>query len=319
MLHNVRVRRSTALLLVALLAPGCGAAPDGTADLISAAVTSAPRASVPANPVASPATAPRAADTSTTFRVEASAVATAPATRVPTVPDSLCEEIATTLAVDHPTTQFVVVRSDGWAATTAVLQVADRSGTGWTCGPEMTARVGKSGVRPLLERRSGDGATPAGVFGLGTMTAWDGQMYSFFGNDPDPGVAAGTYRRTRAGDCFGATPNTSGYGHLRNDTSCSSPDEYLPSIGAYTHAALIDANMEPDVSGDAPGEIPYAAAIFLHRFSYLNAAAATGATKPTSGCVSLAQPDLASVLVQLRPDVRFAVGPTQWLLAGASA
>jgi hypothetical protein len=74
------------------------------------------------------------------------------------------------------------------------------------------------------------------------------------------------------GDCFGATPNTSRYGHLvyRTPANCPGPDdEYLPSItGAYQHAALIGANMEPNVSGDAPGEIPYASAIFLHRYSF---------------------------------------------------
>jgi L,D-peptidoglycan transpeptidase YkuD (ErfK/YbiS/YcfS/YnhG family) len=181
----------------------------------------------------------------------------------------------------------------------------------------MTARLGSDGVRPLELRRSGDGTTPAGVFPLGRMTAWDGQVFSVFGNSPDPGVSAGPYRKVRDGDCFGATPNHPDYGHLvfRDPANCPGPDdEYLPAItGAYEHAALIGANMEPDVSGDAPGEIPYASAIFLHRVSYDSA----GATKPTSGCVSLRHADLVSVLRALRPGVLFAIGETNWLLAAA--
>ena len=50
--------------------------------------------------------------------------------------------------------------------------------------------------------------------------------------------------------------------------NCSGPDEWLPKIGdVYAHAAVIGANLDP-ISGDAPGETPFAAAIFLHRHSY---------------------------------------------------
>jgi L,D-peptidoglycan transpeptidase YkuD (ErfK/YbiS/YcfS/YnhG family) len=56
--------------------------------------------------------------------------------------------------------------------------------------------------------------------------------------------------------------------------------------------------MGPDRSGDDPGETPHAAGIFLHRFSY----DASGATIPTSGCVSLSGEDLDAVLTALVPD-----------------
>jgi L,D-peptidoglycan transpeptidase YkuD (ErfK/YbiS/YcfS/YnhG family) len=229
-----------------------------------------------------------------------------------------CEQVAFLVGLHHPgTTQVVVVATPSDNATTAVLQVAERLAGGWSCGRAMTARVGRNGVRPLALRRSGDGTTPAGVFPLGRMTAWDGRAFSFFGNSPDPGVIAGPYRRVSYGDCFGATPNDPAYGHLvfRTPPNCPGPDdEYLPAItGAYEHAALIGANMEPDVSGDAPGEIPYASAIFLHRVSL----DATGHSQATSGCVSLQHTDLVSVLRSLRPDVQFAIGETAWLLATA--
>ena len=233
-------------------------------------------------------------------------------------PASDCQQIAFDVALHHPgTSQVVVVATPNATATAGTLQVAQRTALGWACTTPVAARVGRAGTRPLLQRRSGDGTTPAGVFPLGVMTAWDGQVFSFFGNSADPGVAAGGFRRVKVGDCFGATPNNTTYGHLvfRARASCPGPDdEYLPAFGTvYERAALIGANMEPHVSGDAPGEVPYAAAIFLHRNSY----DATGNSKATSGCVSLSHADLIAVLTRLRAGALFAIGDTAWLLANS--
>ena len=318
-MHHTGTVRRFPLLAVAAITSFAAVVASCGAPSAAPAIPTSTTASIPASTTAGAGAVVRAAPGST-LAVSTSASATAPAERQPRPPATTCEQIATNLGRAVPaTSQFVIVRTTAWTDDAAVLQVAERSGLGWTCGAEMAARVGRAGLRPLLERRSGDGTTPAGVFGLATMTAWDGQRFSFFGTSPDPGVTAGTYRRTRTGDCFGATPGTAGYGHLRNDTTCAGPDdEYLPDIGAYTNAALIGANMEPDVSGDAPGEVAYAAAIFLHRSTYVTPGASSGATKPTTGCVSLGQTDLTSVLVQMRPDVRFAIGTTEWLLDGAA-
>jgi L,D-peptidoglycan transpeptidase YkuD (ErfK/YbiS/YcfS/YnhG family) len=231
-------------------------------------------------------------------------------------PATACQQIAFNIGLANPgVTQVVVVLTPSAGATTGTVQVAQTGERGWECGSELSARVGRNGVRPLLQRRSGDGTTPAGVFPLGRMTAWDGQQFSVFGNSADPGATAGPYRRVRAGDCFGATAGNPDYGHLvyRTAAQCPGPDdEYLPAVGAtYEHAVLIGANMEPNVSGDAPGEVPYASAIFLHRFSYN----ANGTTKPTSGCVSLSHADLVTVVRSLHPGVVFAIGTTDWLLA----
>ena len=251
--------------------------------------------------------------------VERAATASKPAARLDP-PASECQLIAAAVGKRHPgPTQQIVVRTNGWTDTVATVQMATLASGKWTCDVEMVGRIGRNGFRPLLERRSGDGTAPAGVFPLATMTAWDGQQFSFFGNSPDPGVGAGTYRNVRVGDCFGATPNTAGYGHLRNDTRCAgADDEYLPEfVNSYTNAALIGANMEPSVSGDAPGETPYAAAIFLHRHVYATPGATSGATNPTSGCVSLSQADLTKVLRAMRTDVLFVMGPSDWLMTTA--
>ncbi len=229
-------------------------------------------------------------------------------------PTATCDlATAQLLAGRHPSVrQFVIVGSDTWAATAGSVQVVAKSVSGeWLCqhGPA-TARLGRSGTRPLLDRRSGDGTTPAGVFPLGNTTAWDGQQFQFFGNLADPGVR-GSYRDVRPEDCWGATPNTPAYQHLVVAPGCTSPDEWLTRFGeVYGHAAVIGANVDP-ISGDAAGEPAFAAAIFLHR----NAYATNGSSNPTAGCVSLAQADLDVVLRLIDPtlDVHFAIGPWQWL------
>lgn len=201
--------------------------------------------------------------------------------------------------------QVVVVTASGSRADVDLLV---RRGSTWTCArTNMSGRVGSNGVRTLAQRRSGDGTTPGGIFPLGSMTAPDGQTFQFFGNGVNPGVQ-GPWRQVRAGDCWGATPNTADYNVLvrRTAGNCRAPDEYLPNFqGAYSRAALIGANMGPNRSGNGAGEPALAAAIFLHRHSF----DANGNSRPTAGCVSLANDDLVYVLQQLRPgEAYFVVG-----------
>ena len=199
--------------------------------------------------------------------------------------------------------QVVVVNSSGSVADVDLLV---NSGGRWTCSRmDMPGRVGRNGVRTLANRRSGDGTTPGGVFPLASMTAPDGQTFQFFGNGVNPGVQ-GSWRQVRAGDCWGATPNTADYNRLvtRTAANCQSPDEYLINFQqAYSRAALIGANLGPNRSGDAPGEAPLAAAIFLHRHSY----DAAGNSRATSGCVSLNNTNLIYVLQRLVPGQAYFV------------
>lgn len=199
--------------------------------------------------------------------------------------------------------QVVVVTASGsWADVDLLVY----SGGRWTCArSDMVARVGRNGVRTIANRRSGDGTTPGGVFALGTMTAPDGQTFQFFGNGSNPGVP-GTWRQVKSGDCWGATPGQSSYNALvtRTAATCTGDDEYLPNyVNSYSQAAIIGANLGPNRSGDAPGETPYAAAIFLHRTSYDSA----GTSRATAGCVSLNTNDLAAVLRALKPGEAYFV------------
>jgi L,D-peptidoglycan transpeptidase YkuD (ErfK/YbiS/YcfS/YnhG family) len=264
-----------------------------------------------------------------TVRLVSQPVAAAPAPAPATAAHQAKRDIAFTpgaecdiataelLSSRHPEVrQFVIVASGAWASTTASLQMVARSAGGeWRCqkAPVM-ARVGKSGLRPLAERRSGDGTTPAGVFPLGSVQAWDGQQFEFFGNRADPGVR-GRYRAVRSEDCWGATPNRASYQALVNAPGCANPDEWLTRFGdVYGHAAIIGANLDP-ISGAAPGEPALAAAIFVHRHAY----SANGVSNPTSGCVSLADDDLEVALRLIDPalGVQFAIGPLSWLRESA--
>lgn len=232
--------------------------------------------------------------------------------------DAQCDLVTVrALASRHPDVrQFVVMATDGFDDVSGTVEVAVRTGAGdWRCrrGPQ-AAMFGKAGTRPLAERRSGDGTTPAGVFPLGEVTAWDGQTFRMFGNRPDPGVLV-AYRAVRSQDCWGATPNTPRYQHVVDRPGCTGPDEWLQGFGeAYAHAAIIGANLDP-ISGDEPGEPPFAAAIFLHRTSY----ASNGSSKPTSGCVSLGEQDLVDTLRGIDPALtpHFAIGPRVWLRSTA--
>lgn len=250
------------------------------------------------------------------FTSISTAVVTEEATRgVQIAVNSDCDlDTVAAVAGRHPgVRQLVVMATDSFGATSGSVDVAVQSGDGsWQCQTgAMTARFGRSGTRPLLDRVSGDGTTPAGVFPLGVVEAWDGEVFSVFGNQPDPGVLV-PYRDVREEDCWGATKHTPRYQHLVNLPGCAGPaDEWLSRFGdVYSHAAVIGANLDP-ISGDEPGETPYAAAIFLHRHSYTS----SGATKPTSGCVSLAYGDLVDTLRLLDPRLapHFAIGPTDWL------
>ena len=236
-------------------------------------------------------------------------------------PSAECDLVTVeALAQRHPgVEQFVVMATSAFADTWGTVEVAVWADGAWRCqlGAQQ-ARFGRNGTRPLLDRRSGDGTTPAGVFPLATVTAWDGEQFQMFGNSPDPGVLA-DYRDVRPEDCWGATPHTPRYQHLVNHPNCPGPeDEDLERIaGVYAHAAVIGANLDP-ISGDEPGETPYAAAIFLHRHNY-GSGATSGTVRPTSGCVSLALQPLLDTLRLIDPALspHFAIGPTTWLRSTA--
>ena len=148
------------------------------------------------------------------------------------------------------------------------------------------------------------------------MTAWDGQHVPVLRQLARSRSARDVSRRPARGLLGRHTEHgplpTRGRTcrNVRDPTTNGSPGW----DGAYSNAAIIGANLDP-ISGDAPGETPFAAAIFLHRHSY----AADGSTRGLSGCVSLSQTDLEYTLRTIDPALNphFAIGPADYLLTTA--
>jgi L,D-peptidoglycan transpeptidase YkuD (ErfK/YbiS/YcfS/YnhG family) len=237
-----------------------------------------------------------------------------PSVAGPTLSGCDAEVLQRLIASDPTVSQWIMVVVPSTSSTNGTLAMATVVADTWVCTIQQTpAEVGRKGIRPLLLRRSGDDTTPSGTFPLGVVNTPQGPV-SFFGNSADPG-ALGPYRRVQPGDCYGANPNTAGYGHWRIDaTGCTGDDELLAvNLQAYEHAVLIGANTEPNVSGDAAGETPYAAAIFLHRTTV----DAAGQPKPTSGCVSIGHNQLVAAVRTIDPQLKptFAIGTRADLLA----
>ena len=96
----------------------------------------------------------------------------------------------------------------------------------WQCAAmDMPGRVGSNGVRELATRRSGDGTTPGGIFGLGTMTAPNRDVVPVLRQRRASGELHGSWHQVQAGDCWGATPGTPDYNVLvsRPDSACNAP------------------------------------------------------------------------------------------------
>jgi L,D-peptidoglycan transpeptidase YkuD (ErfK/YbiS/YcfS/YnhG family) len=195
--------------------------------------------------------------------------------------------------------QLIVVTSGGWSSTRATLTTWERTASGWrqVHGP-FTARIGRNGFK--VDHVEGDGTAPAGAF----------PITGIMGRQPDPGVRY-PYRQLTPGDCWISDAGSPAYNTLVRANPCRRPNEdvYAIGAGAYRYAAITGYNTAPVVAGRG-------SAIFLHRHSYTG----SGATKATSGCVSLAEPELLAVLRWLDPakHPRIAMGPEAWLLKPAA-
>jgi L,D-peptidoglycan transpeptidase YkuD (ErfK/YbiS/YcfS/YnhG family) len=191
--------------------------------------------------------------------------------------------------------QLIVVTSASWSSTSGSLTTYERSGSGWNAvHVGLAVRLGRNGFS--AHHREGDGTTPAGSF----------PITGIMGGQPDPGVRY-PYRRLAPGDCWISDVRSPAYNTWVKQSPCSSPNEDLYRIGggAYRYAAITGYNTDPVVPGAG-------SAIFLHRHSY----DASGRTQATSGCVSMAEPDLLAVLRWLDPSQhpRIVMGPDAWLV-----
>ncbi len=197
--------------------------------------------------------------------------------------------------------QLIIVSTSGWKATTASVSLYElRSAVWkWVAGP-FYARVGRNGMK--IDHVEGDGTTPAGSF----------PIVSAFGLRANPGAKL-PWTKLKSGDCWISDSARPDYNTMVVQKPCGAKNEDLWPIargGAYAKAIVSGYNMNPVVAGKG-------SAIFLH----LHSRTASGATKPTSGCVSVSDWQLSVLLRRLDPasNPRVVMGPANWLKAGESA
>lgn len=191
--------------------------------------------------------------------------------------------------------QVIIVSSSTWASTTATLSLYELRANGWVriAGP-YAARLGRNGVR--ADRAEGDGTTPAGSH----------RLVSAFGRRTKSPTKL-PYRTVHYGDCWISDVESDNYNEWVEQVPCGSRNENLWAIaraGAYANAIVTDYNMDPIVVGKG-------SAIFVHVHSRTK----SGATKATSGCVSVSSSQLLALLARLDPakQPRIVIGPSAWL------
>ena len=191
--------------------------------------------------------------------------------------------------------QLIVVTTPTWSSTSGSLTTYEKEDGRWRIvQAALPARLGRSGFS--ADHHEGDGTTPAGSF----------PITGIMGRQPDPGVRY-AYRQLVPGDCWVSDAASPSYNQLVSASPCVKPNEdmYAIGIGPYRYLATVGYNVDPVVPG-------LGSAIFLHRHQYDSA----GRTVPTSGCVSLSEPDLLAVLRWLDPTLhpRVLMGPDSWLI-----
>jgi L,D-peptidoglycan transpeptidase YkuD (ErfK/YbiS/YcfS/YnhG family) len=175
--------------------------------------------------------------------------------------------------------QLITVHAPTTRSTRGSLRIWRLAGGCWRlAGGPYPARLGANGIS--ANRREGDGTTPVGTFPIGR---------TMYGVSPNPGVRF-RYVRLRCGDWWVEDPRSPLYNSFRR-TPCGTAPPFrttTPDMSkdprAYAHLAVVEFNMRPVVPGRGSG-------IFLHAMK----------DGPTAGCVSLALPQLRTVLRWLRP------------------
>ena len=195
------------------------------------------------------------------------------------VPDD-CLQLILGLAPDwnsmHGKAQlFERPRGGNWAAVTAPFPVLfGKSGLAWGSG---LAGQNEAGLR----KKERDGRAPAGVFRVGEV----------FGYDPNlPPGADYPYRQVSEADVWSDDPRSPNYNrHVVIDPK-NPPDNYTHEkmrSGDFAYHWLIEIrhNSDPPMPGAG-------SAIFFH--------IRRGINHPTTGCTTMAEPDLVKIVTWLR-------------------
>lgn len=143
--------------------------------------------------------------------------------------------------------------------------------------------LGRGGVVPATEKSEGDGATPAGLFGLDTL---------YFRADrlerPETRLPVKTITKN-LGWCD--DPGANAYNQPVKLPTTSRAEEMWQEDSVYDLVISLTHNRNPARRGPEPGN---GSAIFIH--------IARDDLSPTRGCIALARNDLLSLLVEIGPE-----------------
>ena len=190
--------------------------------------------------------------------------------------------------------QLITVVAPSWTATSGALRRLERASADapWTAaGPDIPVVLGRSGLRPgrglvrpisgRQPKREGDGASPAGLFSLGTA----------FGTAPRA-------MRPRHWPWLSISPHHAGVddpasAHYNRivDRRLVSPDwrsaeDMRPPDGVYRLGLVVEHNHDQKPAAGS--------CIFVHLWK--------SPATPTAGCTAMAEPDLVRLLQWLRRD-----------------
>lgn len=202
-------------------------------------------------------------------------------------------------AVDAEVRQLIVAVAPEWNSTQGRLCRFSREGAKgeWRReGAPVAVLFGRNGLawgrgirgdeEPGLRKRERDGRAPAGVFHLGTIYTYDAAL---------PAGSQYPFHIVNEADAWVDDPASPDYNrHIAIADPAHPPawfDQMKMRHGDFAYRWLVEIrhNSDPPQSGAG-------SAIFFHL--------RRGQTRPTSGCTSMAEPDLVNLIRWLRADRR---------------
>jgi L,D-peptidoglycan transpeptidase YkuD (ErfK/YbiS/YcfS/YnhG family) len=190
-------------------------------------------------------------------------------------------------------TQLILGIAPTWSSMHGELYLFERSrGAAWmrVAGP-FPVLFGKNGVawgrglagqnQPGLQKKERDGRAPAGIFEVGQVFGYDSHL---------PAGADYPYHQVTDADVWSDDPRSPNYNrHILIDPK-NPPDNYTHEkmrSGDFAYQWLIEIrhNSEPPVPGAG-------SAIFFHT--------RRGVNRPTTGCTTMARPNLVKLITWLR-------------------
>jgi L,D-peptidoglycan transpeptidase YkuD (ErfK/YbiS/YcfS/YnhG family) len=190
-------------------------------------------------------------------------------------------------------TQLILGLAPDWNSMHGKLQLFERAPSGnWSpITAPFPALFGKNGLawgtglagrnEPGLRKRERDGRAPAGVFRIGEVFGYDANL---------PAGGDYPYHQVTEADMWSDDPRSPNYNRhvvidARNPSDNYSHEKMRTGDFAYRWLIEIRHNADPPVAGAG-------SAIFFH--------IRRGVNHPTTGCTTMAEPDLVKIVTWLR-------------------